>query len=147
MRSAFDLPVGYSDHSAGIEIAIAAVAIGASVIEKHFTLDRSMPGPDHQASLEPDELKTMVRAIRHVEVALGDGRKAPALCEQKNIPIARKGLIAAKSLSAGEVVGREAIAIKRPSGGIEPRDISKVAGLRVTRPVLEDTPLTWDMFK
>jgi N,N'-diacetyllegionaminate synthase len=98
LKSAFGLPVGYSDHTPGIEIAIAAVALGAEVIEKHFTLDRSLPGPDHSASLEPKEFKQMVAAIRNVESALGDGIKKPALCELPNIPVARKSVVAARAV-------------------------------------------------
>ena len=101
LKDTFGLPVGYSDHTSGIDIAIAATALGAEVIEKHFTLNRSLPGPDHAASLEPGELRQMVAAIRHVEAALGDGIKAPAHCELPNISVARKSVVAAHPLSAG----------------------------------------------
>src|SRR5271169_4924699 len=102
LKSAFGLPVGYSDHTPGIEIAIAAAALGAEVIEKHFTLDRSLPGPDHLASLEPVELQQMVTAIRHIEAALGSGIKGPAPCELPNLSVARKSVVAARPLPAGQ---------------------------------------------
>ena len=107
LRDAFGVNVGYSDHTAGIEVSIAAVALGATVIEKHFTLDRSMPGPDHQASLEPLELKAMVEAIRIIERALGDGIKRPSSSEAKNRPIARKSLVAARAIRAGECFDKD----------------------------------------
>ena len=118
LKIAFGLPVGYSDHTPGLEIAIAAVALGAEVIEKHFTLDRSLPGPDHAASLEPGELQQMVNAIRHVEVALGDGIKGPAPCELPNISVARKSLVAARDLPAGHRLVAGDLDIKRPGSGL-----------------------------
>jgi 2,4-diacetamido-2,4,6-trideoxy-beta-L-gulose transferase len=117
MAGAFGIPVGYSDHTTGIHVAIAAVARGAAVIEKHFTLDRSLPGPDHKASLEPAELTQMVAAIRDVERALGDGVKKPTASELRNRDVARKSLVAARALDAGEAL---AIACKRPGTGISP---------------------------
>lgn len=119
-KTAFGLPVGLSDHSQGIHIPIAAVALGAQVIEKHFTLDRTLPGPDHQASLEPQELTAMVRAIREVESALGSGRKMPDPVELKNRPIARKSLVAARQIRAGECFTKENLTLKRPATGISP---------------------------
>jgi len=119
MAEAFGLPVGYSDHTTGIHVAIAAVARGATLIEKHLTLDRSLPGPDHKASLEPGELKAMVAAIRDVERALGDGAKRPTPAELRNRDIARKSLVAAHALAAGEAL---AIACKRPGTGMSPFD-------------------------
>ena len=103
IRAAFGVEVGYSDHTSGIEVAVAAVALGATVIEKHLTLDRTLPGPDHKASLEPPEFKAMVSAIRNVESSLGDGIKRPTPSEAKNIPAARKSLVAARTICAGEV--------------------------------------------
>jgi len=147
MGQAFGTPVGYSDHSEGIEIAVAAVALGATVIEKHFTLDRSMPGPDHQASLEPTELKALVRAVRNVEQALGNGIKAPASCELDNLTVVRKGLVAARPMNAGDRLTPETVAIKRPGTGISPRDLENVLGLVVSRSIPADTPLTWEMLK
>lgn len=120
LKSAFGLPVGYSDHTEGITVPIAAVARGAVVIEKHFTIDRTLPGPDHKASLEPTELKQMVSAIRIVEQALGSGRKHPAPSELKNMSIARKSLVAAAAISAGEPFTTENLAVKRPGNGLSP---------------------------
>ena len=120
MASAFGLPVGYSDHSEGIIIPVAAVARGASIIEKHFTLDKAMEGPDHKASLEPDELKAMVEAIRTVEKALGNAGKQPQPSELKNIAIARKSLVAARPVVAGEIFTAENVGIKRPGTGTSP---------------------------
>jgi len=118
MRSAFGLPVGYSDHTPGINIAIAAAARGAEVIEKHFTLDRTLPGPDHVASLEPQELIALVRGVREVERALGSGRKGPMASELKNIPIARKSLIAARPIRKGEIFTETNLTTKRPGTGV-----------------------------
>jgi sialic acid synthase SpsE len=120
LGTTFGVPVGYSDHTQGIEVPIAAVALGAKVIEKHFTLDRNLPGPDHQASLEPTELRAMVSAIRNIEVALGDGIKRPSPSEQKNRAIARKSLVAARAIAAGEVFSAENLTVKRPGTGISP---------------------------
>lgn len=120
MRSAFGLRVGYSDHTEGIAVPIAAVARGAVVIEKHFTLDRSLPGPDHKASLEPAELKQMVSAIRMVEQALGSGKKHPAPSELKNMSVARKSLVAAAAISSGELFTTENLTVKRPGNGLSP---------------------------
>lgn len=120
MKEAFSLPVGYSDHTKGIEIPIAAVARGACVIEKHFTLDRNMEGPDHKASIEPAELTQMVSSIRNVEVAIGDGVKKVSASEMKNKDIARKSIIAKTAIKAGDVFNEENITTKRPGSGINP---------------------------
>ena len=120
MRHAFGLKVGYSDHTTGIEAAIAAVALGASVIEKHFTLDRNLAGPDHQASLEPEELVAMVSSIRNIELALGNGLKYPSPSEQKNAIIARKSIVASRAIKVGEVFTEANITTKRPGAGISP---------------------------
>lgn len=120
MKSAFGLPVGLSDHTDGIAIPIAAVARGASVIEKHFTIDKHLPGPDHKASLSPDELKCMVQAIRQVEAALGNGVKVPEISEVKNMAIARKSLVAAEEIMAGDVLTKSNLTVKRPGTGISP---------------------------
>lgn len=117
---AFGVEVGYSDHTNGIEVAIAAVALGASVIEKHFTVDRNLPGPDHQASLEPAELKAMVAAIRNIERALGDGIKRPTANELANRPVARKSLVAARAIAAGELFSGDNLVAKRPGTGASP---------------------------
>ena len=129
---AFGVAVGYSDHTPGIEVPIAAVALGATVIEKHLTLDRNLPGPDHKASLEPDEFAAMVRAIRNRELALGDGIKRPSPSEIKNKPIARKSLVAAQAIRAGEPFSQENITAKRPGTGISPMRWDDVIG-RVAR--------------
>jgi sialic acid synthase SpsE len=133
MKSAFGVEVGYSDHTPGIEVPIAAVALGATVIEKHFTLDRNLPGPDHKASLEPDELKRMVDAIRNIERALGDGIKRPSPSELKNKPIARKSLVACRAIAAGEVFSADNITAKRPGTGISPMRWDEVIGRRAVR--------------
>ena len=126
--SAFGVAVGYSDHTSGIEVAIAAVAMGATVIEKHFTLDRNLPGPDHQASLEPAELKAMVSAIRNVEVALGDGVKRLTPSEARNKPVARKSLVASQAIKAGERFSAQNLTAKRPGTGISPMRWDEVMG-------------------
>jgi len=128
IQTAFGVAVGYSDHTPGIEVAIAAVAMGASVIEKHFTLDRALPGPDHKASLEPDELKAMVAAIRNIEIALGDGIKRLTPSEARNKPIARKSLVASRAIKAGEIFSNENITAKRPGTGISPMRWDEVLG-------------------
>ncbi len=125
---AFGVRVGFSDHTEGIEIAIAAVALGACVIEKHLTLDRTMSGPDHRASIEPDELARMISSIRNVETAMGDGVKRPTLCEIKNIAVARKSLVAARDIQKGEKFTLENITIKRPGTGISPMRIDELIG-------------------
>jgi len=132
LANAFNLPAGYSDHSAGIEIPIAAVARGATVIEKHFTLDKSMEGPDHKASLEPGELKSMVSAIRNVELAIGDGVKGPRPSEIKNKAIARKSLVAAKNIAEGEIFTEENLQVKRPGNGLSPYNFWELLGQKST---------------
>ncbi|UOG29261.1 N-acetylneuraminate synthase [Leptospira noguchii] len=138
IADAFKIKVGYSDHTSGIEVSVAAVALGASVIEKHFTLNRSLPGPDHKASLEPNELKGMVRSIRNVELSLGDGIKKPSSSEFKNISIARKSIVAASSIKAGEIFTRENLTTKRPGDGISPMRLNEVIGLKAKRDFFED---------
>ena len=128
LRKEFDVEVGYSDHTKGIEVPIAAVAIGATVIEKHFTLDRNMEGPDHKASLEPDELKAMVCAIRNIEQALGSGHKTISESERKNIEIARKSIVAACPIKAGELLKEDNLTVKRPGNGISPMRWNAVIG-------------------
>ena len=138
IREAFNVAVGYSDHTAGIEVAIAAVALGAVVIEKHFTLDRTLPGPDHKASLEPDELKAMVMAIRNIELAMGDGIKRPSASEAKNVSIARKSLVAARAIRAGEYFSESNLAVKRPGDGLSPMLWDEVLGHRAPRDFAPD---------
>lgn len=134
----FNLSIGYSDHTGGIEISIAAVAMGATIIEKHFTLDRSMDGPDHQASLEPDELKAMVRAIRNVEMSIGSNEKQPVESEKKNIAVARKSIVANCPITKGEVFTEENLAVKRPGNGISPMKWYEVIGQSAKRNFEED---------
>ncbi|WP_027566770.1 N-acetylneuraminate synthase [Bradyrhizobium sp. URHA0013] len=141
MRTAFRLPVGYSDHTDGIEISLAAVAMGASIIEKHLTLDRNAEGPDHAASLEPGDLKRMVSAIRRIEQARGDGIKTPRNSEIKNIDIARKSIVAARSLKSGEVLRPEDLTCKRPGSGRPPIEYWSLLGTTTTRPFDEEDPL------
>jgi N,N'-diacetyllegionaminate synthase len=133
LHAALGVDVGYSDHTQGIEVAIAAVAMGASVIEKHFTLDRSLPGPDHQASLEPAELRAMVAAIRNIEVALGDGIKRLTPSEARNKPVARKSLVASRALKAGEVFTAENLTSKRPGSGISAMRWDEFLGKKAQR--------------
>jgi len=138
IKNVFDVKVGYSDHTQGIEVPIAAVAMGACVIEKHFTLDRSMEGPDHKASLEPDELRAMVQAIRYIENALGDGIKMPSMSELKNIPIARKSILASRSIQKGEAFSDNNLIVKRPGNGISPMRWDEIIGHKATRNFLAD---------
>jgi N-acetylneuraminate synthase len=128
IQTAFGVSVGYSDHTQGIEMPIAAVAMGASIIEKHFTLDRNMEGPDHKASLEPNDLKAMTDAIRKVELALGTGLKKPSKSETRNIPIARKSIVAACKISIGEVFSRDNLTSKRPGSGLSPMRWDELMG-------------------
>lgn len=134
----FDVAIGYSDHTQGIEVAIAAVALGATVIEKHFTLDRNLAGPDQSTSLEPDELKLMVKSIRNIEQALGDGVKRPSQSEIKNISIARKSIVAASDIRKGEIFTDKNLAIKRPGTGISPMRWDEVIGRAAVRDFAAD---------
>lgn len=139
LRNEFGVEVGYSDHTKGIEVPIAAVALGATVIEKHFTLDRNMEGPDHKASLEPDELKAMVSAIRNIEKAVGgDGTKHVSESEKKNIAIARKSIVAACDIKAGEVFTEDNLTVKRPGNGVSPMRWEEVVGTKAKRDFAED---------
>ena len=133
IKDAFGVAVGYSDHTSGIEVAIAAVALGATVIEKHFTLDRQLPGPDHQASLEPDELQAMIKAIRNIELALGDGIKQPSASESKNITVARKSLVAACPIQKNEIFNEQNVTVKRPGNGLSPMMWDDLMGRRALR--------------
>lgn len=128
IQAAFGVKVGYSDHTAGIEVGIAAVSMGACIIEKHFTLDRTLPGPDHRASLEPAELKSMVHAIRNIELALGNGIKRPSASELHNKPIARKSIVAARPIRAGETFSADNMTAKRPGTGLSPMCWDEVIG-------------------
>ena len=134
----FQIPIGYSDHTKGIDIAIAAVAMGAIVIEKHFTLDKNLPGPDHKASLEPAELKRLVDSIRNIEMAFGDGNKAPAKAEIDNIKVARKSIVASCSIKKGEMFSENNLTTKRPGSGVNPMLWDMVIGSVATRDFDED---------
>lgn len=138
IRDAFGVRVGYSDHTAGIEVSLAAVALGATMIEKHFTLDRQLPGPDHKASLEPDELKAMVSAIRNIELAMGEGIKRPSASESRNKDIARRSLVAAHAIRAGEVFSAANLTAKRPGSGLSPMRWDEVMGRKAPRDFVPD---------
>ena len=145
LASAFGVPIGYSDHTPGNEVTLAAVALGACIIEKHLTLDRNLPGPDHQASLEPDEFAAAVRGIRIVESALGTGRKAPAASEANTAAVARKSIVAARDLAAGETLDARAVAIMRPGTGLPPAMLPHLLGRRTRVRLAAGTLLTLDV--
>ncbi len=142
LRDEFHLPVGYSDHTRGVEVSVAAVGMGATIIEKHFTLDRNMPGPDHKASLEPEELKSLVSSIRNVERAMGSFEKKPTEAELKNRSVARKSIVAARDIKAGEVFSPDNLTTKRPGDGLSPMIWNDVIGKRAIRDFSEDDLIT-----
>jgi N-acetylneuraminate synthase len=144
MQMAFGVPVGYSDHTLGIEVALAAVAMGACVIEKHFTLDRTLPGPDHRASLEPEGLATLVKSIRNVEAALGNGQKKPAAAEAETAAAARRSLVAASDIAPGTILAEQHIAIKRPGTGLPPAMRKYLMGRRARVMIHEGTLLAFE---
>jgi N,N'-diacetyllegionaminate synthase len=146
MRNAFGVPVGYSDHTEGFAVALAAVALGADVIEKHLTTDRQLPGPDHAASLEPAEFRTLVAAIRDVEAARGDGVKRPLPEEAETAAVARKSVVAAVDIPAGTLITREMLAVKRPGTGMPPSRLESVVGHRARRAIESGSLLTPEMF-
>lgn len=145
LRARFGCPVGLSDHTLGLEVAVAAVARGAAIVEKHLTLDKRMPGPDHRASLDPGELAALVRAIRLIESALGDGEKRLMPSEADTRRVARKSLVAARPIRAGERLSADALAVKRPGTGISPADLPRVLGRTVRRALAADEVLEWTM--
>ena len=147
LAAAFKLPVGYSDHTLGIEVPVAAVAMGAKIIEKHFTIDKKLPGPDHKASLEPDELKEMVKAIRNIEKSLGDGIKKPSKSEIEIMKVVRRSLIASRNIRAGEIIKESDIAIKRPGIGILPKFKEIIIGMKLANDIRQDEPFRWENFK
>ena len=147
LRDVFKIPVGYSDHTIGIEIALAAVALGAEVIEKHFTLDRNMKGPDQKASLEPDEFSKMVISIRNIKESLGDGIKSPTFSEIKNIHIVRKSIVLSQNIKRGGRLNFKNTSIKRPGTGIEPKMLKFLIGMKVNKNLPKDTILRWDDLK
>jgi N,N'-diacetyllegionaminate synthase len=143
LRERCDCPVGFSDHTPGLTITLAAVARGACIIEKHFTLDRALPGPDHRASLDPGQLTALVAGIREVEAALGDGHKRPTPAELPTRAVARKSLVAARALRRGETLTADCIAVKRPGTGIPPGELDRAVGRRLRRDVEPDEVLEW----
>lgn len=138
LKDHFGCDIGYSDHTLGIEVPIAAVAMGAVIIEKHFTLDHAMKGPDHKASLEPDELARMIKAIRNVEAALGSSSKIPSKSEMKNISVVRKSIIASRAINSGEILSEDNLTIKRPGTGISPMRWNEIIGTTAIRDFDED---------
>lgn len=144
LKQAFGWPVGYSDHTTGIEVSLAAVTLGAVVIEKHFTLDRGLPGPDHRASLEPAELKGMVSGIRNIEKALGSAVKRPAGEEIPNRRVSRRSIVAATDIPAGAVISREMLDTKRPGTGIPPKHVSTLVGRKAVTTIRKDELITWN---
>jgi N-acetylneuraminate synthase len=145
LKNAFGLNVGLSDHSMGIEVSLAAVALGATVIEKHFTLDRNQPGPDHRASLEPDELHALVQGVSKVQAALGSPYKAPTRLERENMLVVRRSLVAECDIKAGESFKASMVSFKRPSGGLGEEFQELILGRVATRDISEGEPITWDM--
>lgn len=146
LKETFGLPIGYSDHTEGIEIPLMAVSMGAQIIEKHFTLDRSMPGPDHKASLEPDELRRMVGGIRKIEKAFGDGKKKPVQAEISTKKVARKSVVLSRDVPAGIPLQADDFAIKRPGTGIAPADLDQLIGRKLKVAKAEGTLLSYDDF-
>jgi N,N'-diacetyllegionaminate synthase len=143
LKAAFHLPVGYSDHSEGVEAAIAAVALGAAVLEKHFTLDKKLPGPDHQASLDPEEFRKLVESVRKTEAALGDGRKAVTEVEAEMRALTRKSIVATTRIERHSVITGDMIGLKRPGLGIAPQFLPAVIGAQAARTIPKDMPLCW----
>ncbi|WP_431522861.1 N-acetylneuraminate synthase [Paenibacillus hunanensis] len=144
MEQTYNRIIGYSDHTEGIEVSVAAVALGAKVIEKHFTLDRSLPGPDHKASLEPKDFTRLVQSIRNIELALGDGKKRCMPSEMNTKLVARKSLVAAINKNAGDILGESDIVIKRPGNGVEPKYYEDFVGKMLKRNIAEDELLEWE---
>jgi sialic acid synthase SpsE len=140
----FDLPVGYSDHSQGILLPLIAVALGALVLEKHFTLDKQARGPDHKLSADPDELRQLIHNLRAVEESLGDGRKRPSGAEEENRLLSRRSIVAAVDIRAYETIAPWMLAYKRPGSGLEPRELDKILGMRARRNITKDTILQWE---
>lgn len=147
LKQAFKLPVGFSDHTLGITASMAAVAFGACVIEKHFTLDRNLPGPDHKASLEPDELKEMVKAIRDVEKSLGDGIKRPTKDEEEIKRVARRSIVAKVDIPEGAIITEEMLDIKRPETGIPPKYMERIVGRKAKENIKKDKSITWKIIE
>ena len=147
MARQFDVPVGFSDHTTGIIASVAAVAMGASMIEKHFTLDKNLPGPDHAMSLNPEELREFVAAVRTAQAALGDGVKQPHPSEIETRTVARRSLVSARPIKAGSKLAEDDVTLKRPATGIDPRMWDAVRGRTVVVDIPEDVPITWEMLE
>jgi len=147
MHQAFQLPVGYSDHTLGSDVAVAAVALGARMIEKHYTLDKTLEGPDHKASLDPDELRNLIQSIRQMEISLGDGLKRPMPSEHVMRPAMRRSLVAKHPLKAGHPLSSEDVIFKRPGTGISPADLDIAIGQRINCDLESDAVITWDILK
>ncbi|MCZ2845475.1 MAG: N-acetylneuraminate synthase family protein, partial [Candidatus Bathyarchaeota archaeon] len=144
LKRTFNLPVGFSDHTLGIVVPIAAVSLGACIIEKHFTLDRNLPGPDHKASLQPDDLREMVKAIKDVEKALGDGKKRPTNEEEEIKKVVRRSIIAKVDIPPGAIITEEMLDFKRPGTGIEPKHIDMILGRKAKTRIRSDEFITFD---
>lgn len=138
IKNKLNVEVGYSDHTEGIEVSLAAVAMGAKVIEKHFTLDKNLPGPDHQASLDPVEFKALVKSIRNIELALGSSEKIPSKGEMKNRLVVRKSLVAAKNIAEGETFTNDNLTVKRPGSGVSPMKFTEILGTKARRNFKQD---------
>ncbi len=147
MEETFHVPCGFSDHTMGFEVSCAAAALGACIIEKHFTIDKSLPGPDHKMSLSPDEFSEFVRAVRNAGKALGDGLKKPVPCELPVKKVARKSIVASRGILKGEGITENMLCMKRPETGIPPRDIKKVLTMKARKNITVDTVLQWSMLK
>lgn len=145
LEQAFQVPVGYSDHTIGVAIPLAAVALGANLLEKHFTLDHNLPGPDHGMSMEPDELKDLVQKVRSVESALGDGVKKPQQTEISTLKVARRSLVTTRKMNIGDILNENNVTLKRPGTGIDPRLWEYVKGRQTKVEISPDIPITWDM--
>jgi sialic acid synthase SpsE len=145
MRRTYPYPVGFSDHTQGIEIALAAAALGATVIEKHVTSDRSLPGPDHRASIEPDELTQLVKGVRKIEQALGHGRKIPVPAETEIAAVARKSVVAARDIESGTALTEDMLTIRRPGTGLSPDSRPNLIGRRLSTSIKAGTPITKDV--
>jgi N-acetylneuraminate synthase/N,N'-diacetyllegionaminate synthase len=144
LQQQFELPVGYSDHSQGSILSVAAVVLGAAAVEKHFTLDKSAPGPDHKLSADPQELRSLIGGVREIELALGDGRKRPTTEEAQNRVFTRRSIVSVVDIRAHETVAPWMLACKRPGGGIEPRDFDRVVGMHARRDIGRDSVLSWN---
>jgi len=147
LSSVFKLPIGYSDHTLGIEVPIAAVAMGARIIEKHFTINKKLQGPDHKASLNPDELKEMVKMIRNIKMSIGDGIKTPNKSEIKIMKVVRKSLIATRDIGVGEIIKKTDVTIKRPGTGILPKFKEVIIGMKLINNIRQDESFKWENFK